>query len=151
MGCNIRDRLAVRGRGFALMRSWQHNWRALSRARSVLNPAGDCFLSASIPSSAGEAISKYLDTLPDSRRTWVRGLLTALAYARGAGAEDAVWIRFAAALGYGATVADLDELRDSTVADYLLQAGSDHDGEPVTRLFHQALAEIGRASCRERV
>jgi WD40 repeat protein len=113
----------------------------LSTAKTVLDPAADGFVSTSIPASVSEAIVKYLDTLPSSQRVRDRGLLTALAYARGAGLEDAVWIRLAAALGYPATVATLDELRNSTAADYLLQTSSDGDGEPVTRLFHQALAD----------
>jgi hypothetical protein len=43
-------------------------------------------------------------------------------------------------LGYPATVADLDLLRASPTADYLLQAAT-LDGAPITRLFHQALAD----------
>jgi hypothetical protein len=43
-----------------------------------------------------------------------------------------------AALGQPATMADLELLRDSAAADYLLQPVPDTDG-PVTRLFHQAL------------
>ena len=40
-----------------------------------------------------------------------RELLTALAYARGTGLDAPAWLAFAAALGYSASVADLDALR----------------------------------------
>ncbi|MEV6847045.1 hypothetical protein [Actinoplanes sp. NPDC051411] len=123
----------------------------LSIGRNALDPAEDGFVSASIPAGISEAIDKYLDNLPGPRRVKTRGLLTALAYARGVGVEDPVWLRLAEALGYRAEVADLDELRDSTPADYLLQVSPDDDGEPATRLFHQALADhflLARASRR---
>jgi len=114
----------------------------LSTARVALDPAAGGFTPASIPASIGEAIDKYLDTLPDSRRTEVECLLTALAYAKGAGVEDAVWVRLANALGYpNAKVADLNQIRGSAAVDYLLQVSPGGDGEPVTRLFHQALAD----------
>jgi hypothetical protein len=97
---------------------------------------------AGIPSGVGEALSKYLDRLPDQRRERDRGLLTALAYARGAGLDDPCWLAFAAALGYSASVADLDALRRSPAADYLLQTVTAELGaRPVTRLFHQALTD----------
>ena len=89
-----------------------------------------------IPGGVGEALARFLD----DAETAVRGVLTALAYARGNGVDDRTWLAFAAALGYPTTVADLDRLRTSAAADYLLQTVPDDDG-PVTRLFHQALAE----------
>ena len=107
----------------------------MTRPRQGFDPAG-------IPSGVGEALSKYLDRLPDHRRERDRGLLTALAYARGAGLDDPAWLAFAAALGYSATVADLDALRRSPAADYLLQTTTTERGaRPVTRLFHQALTD----------
>ena len=97
---------------------------------------------AGIPSGVGEALSKYLDRLPDQRRDRDRELLTALAYARGAGLHDPSWLAFAASLGYGASVADLDALRRSPAADFLLQTTTTERGaRPVTRLFHQALTD----------
>src|SRR5262249_5357194 len=67
-----------------------------------------------------------------------------LASARGAGVDDEVWLRFAAALRRPTTTAeldlDLDALRASPAADYLLQS-STLDGARLTRLFHEALAE----------
>ena len=114
----------------------------LSTARAMTDPAAKGFDPAGIPSGVGEALSKYLDRLPDQRRERDRELLTALAYARGAGLDDPAWLAFAAALGYGASVADLDALRRSPAADYLLQTTTTERGaRPVTRLFHQALTD----------
>ncbi len=114
----------------------------LSTARKIVDPAARGFDPAGIPSGVGEALSKYLDRLPDQRRERDRGLLTALAYARGAGLDDLTWLAFAAALGYSTTVAHLDALRHSPAADYLLQTTiSDRGARPVTRLFHQALTD----------
>ena len=108
----------------------------------MTDPAAKGFDPADIPSGVGEALSKYLDQLPDQRRERDRGLLTALAYARGAGLDDPAWLAFAAALGYNASVADLDALRRSPAADYLLQTTTAERGaRPVTRLFHQALTD----------
>ncbi len=114
----------------------------LSTARTMTDPAVQGFDPAGIPSGVGEALSKYLDRLPDQRRERDRGLLAALAYARGAGLDDPAWLAFAAALGYNARVADLDALRRSPAADYLLQTTTTKRGaRPVTRLFHQALTD----------
>jgi len=114
----------------------------LSTARTMTDPAAKGFAPARIPSGVGEALSKYLDRLPEARRERDRELLTALAYARGAGLDDPAWLAFAAALGYSASVADLDALRRSPAADYLLQTTSAERGtRPVTRLFHQALTD----------
>ena len=114
----------------------------LSTARAMTDPAATGFDPAAIPSGVGEALSKYLDRLSDQRRERDRGLLTALAYARGAGLEDPGWLAFAGALGYGASVSDLDALRRSPAADYLLQTiTAERGARPVTRLFHQALTD----------
>jgi hypothetical protein len=111
----------------------------LSRQPAPVDPGAPGFDPASLPGSVGEALRKYLDqpSLED-RRTRIRGLLLALAYARGDGVDDPLWLAFAAALGYPAGTEDLDWLRDSAAADYLLQNVPDTAG-PVTRLFHQAL------------
>ena len=102
----------------------------LSTARTMTDPAAKGFDPAGIPSGVGEALSKYLDRLPDQRRERDRELLTALAYARGAGLDDPAWLAFAAALGYSASVADLDALRRSPAADYLLQTTTDRARRP---------------------
>jgi WD40 repeat protein/V8-like Glu-specific endopeptidase len=114
----------------------------MSTARTMIDPAAKGFNPAGIPSGVGEALSKYLDRLPDQRRERDRGLLTALAYARGAGVDAQAWLAFAASLGYDASVADLDALRRSPAADYLLQTTRTERGaRPVTRLFHQSLTD----------
>ena len=114
----------------------------LSTARVVTDPAAKGFDPAGVPSGVGEALSKYLDRLPDQRRERDRQLLTALGYARGAGLDDPAWLAFAAALGYSASVADLDAVRRSPATDYLLQTtGTERGARPVTRLFHQALTD----------
>ena len=74
-----------------------------STARTMIDPAAKGFDPAGIPSGVGEALSKYLDRLPDQRRERDCELLTALAYARGAGLDDPAWLAFAAALGYPAS------------------------------------------------
>ena len=76
----------------------------LSTARTMTDPAAKGFDPAGIPSGVGDALSKYLDRLPDQRRQERdRELLTALAYARGAGLDDPDWLAFATALGYSAS------------------------------------------------
>ena len=113
----------------------------LSTARRMTDPAAKGFDPAGIPSGIGEALSKYLDR-PEQRPERDRELLTALAYARGAGLDDPTWLAFADALRYDARVANLDALRRSPAADYLLQTTTpDRDTRPVTRLFHQALTD----------
>jgi len=115
----------------------------LSTARTIIDPAARGFDPAGIPSGVGEALSKYLDRLPDHGRERDRELLTALAYARGSGLDDPAWLGFAAALGYDASVADLDALRRSPAADYLFQTTTTTEpgARPVTRLFHHALTD----------
>jgi V8-like Glu-specific endopeptidase len=114
----------------------------LSADRNVIDPAVSGFNSADIPSEVGEALTKYLSGLPEEIRERVRALLTALAYARGPGLDDPNWLAFAHALGYHAAVLDLDILRRSRSADYLLQTTATERGaRPVTRLFHQALID----------
>ena len=101
------------------------------------DPAAPGFDERAIPSGVGEALSKYLEGLPEPDKARNLGLLTALAYARGGGITDQLWLVFADSLGYPATVMDLDQLRASTAADYLLQTVPGNGGA-VTRLFHQA-------------
>jgi len=112
----------------------------LAAQDAVLDPRAEGFDPATLPATVGEALEKYLDTLPDLDKARTRGLLTALAYARGSGIDDRAWLLFAAALGYPAGQANLDVLRDTTAADYLLQTVDDQAG-PVVRLFHQALID----------
>ena len=107
----------------------------------VLDPASVRFDPSVVPRGVGEALTKHLDRLSEQRRRRETGLLTALAYGRGAGLEDERWLAFTRALGYKeVTAEDLAELKDSPAADYLLET-SVHPDELVTRLFHQALAD----------
>ena len=112
----------------------------LSKEAHAVDTDDAHFDAKSIPSGVGEALTKYLDQLPEGSRSRTRGVLTALAYARGNGIDDRLWLQFSNALGYSATPADLDELRQSGIADYLLERTTDVIGR-VTRLFHQALAD----------
>jgi hypothetical protein len=112
----------------------------LSVAEAPLDPADRGFDERTVPSGVGDALGNYLDTLPEPDKARTRGLLVALAYARGAGVDDRLWLRFAAALGYPGETGDLERLRASAAADYLLQTVPGHTG-PVTRLFHQALVD----------
>ena len=112
-----------------------------SASREVVDPAAEEFSPDDIPSSVGEAWRKYFDQLPEERRERVRVLVTALAYARGAGLDDSTWLAFVHALGYSATALDLDVLRRSRAADYVIQSAFDSDAEPISRLFHQALVD----------
>jgi hypothetical protein len=106
-----------------------------------LDPASPLFDASDVPSGVGEALSKHLDRLPPERRWREEGLLTALAYGRGAGLDDQRWLAFTRALGYHeVTSRNLAELKDSAAADYLLET-SIGAGGLVTRLFHQALAD----------
>jgi hypothetical protein len=90
----------------------------------------------------GDRIDRNAHRLSEDRRERDRGLLTTLAYARGAGLDDPGWLAFVAALGYSASAADLDALRRSPAAGYLLQTTTTERGDrPITRLFHQALAD----------
>jgi len=140
----VRDRLAA-----VIAQRAQRNYLVAALAadprstdRNVVDPAVEGFKPADIPASVREAWHKYLDQLPEQERERVRALLTALAYARGAGVDDPTWLAFAHALGYVATVSDLDVLRISRAADYLFRTtAADPDAGPVTRLFHQALTD----------
>jgi WD40 repeat protein len=111
----------------------------LSTLTEVVNAATPDAV-AVVSTGVGEALRGYLAGLPDGRRVRTRALLAALAYARGIGIDDQLWLRFSAALGQPATVADLELLRHSAIADYLLQTVTEPHGL-VSRLFHQALAD----------
>ena len=107
----------------------------------VFDPGSAQFDPSVVPRGVGEALTKHLDRLPKQRQRREMGLLTALAYGRGAGLEDKRWLAFTRALGYEeVTTEDLAELKDSAAADYLLETSTKPD-ELVTRLFHQALAD----------
>jgi hypothetical protein len=101
------------------------------------------------PSEVGEAFDDYLARFGDNE-TRVRDLLRAAAYAEGAGLPaDDLWAGMASALAaprrYGTD--DLAWLLDSA-AGYLVESSGEH-GQPVYRIFHQALIEHLRPEGKE--
>ena len=94
-----------------------------------------------IPGTIAEALDKFLDRLDVRARTSALTLLTALAYARGAGVTDSGWLRFASALGHPADADALASLRASAAIDFLVRTVEQQASEPTTALFHQALAD----------
>nr|WP_246281821.1 hypothetical protein [Fodinicola acaciae] len=107
---------------------------------TALDPAQLGFDAAGIPSTVGEAVTKYLETLPHRQQAAARALLTAIAYARGDGINDQRWITFATALGYPTSQLQIDEFRATQASGYLLHTSTMCNGR-VTRLFHQALVD----------
>lgn len=112
----------------------------LSNQEKILDPNAEAFDESLIPSSVGEALEKYFESLDPAARERAISLLTSLAYARGAGITDSRWIDFAKEIGYAVSQADVDWLRASPGADYLLQFDTE-DHEACTRLFHAALVD----------
>ena len=113
----------------------------LSEDDTVLDPASATFDSSAVPRGIGEALRKYLDTLPVQRRRRAEGLLTALAYGSETGVDDDRWLAFTHALGYDdVTIEDVAELKASAAADYLLETSTEMGGL-TTRLFHPALVD----------
>ena len=106
-----------------------------------------------LPTEVGEALAGYIHALPDPIKA--RGLLRPLAWSQGAGLPwGTLWPRLATAL---ARVADTPDTSfdDDDVRTLLDQAGdlvveSIESGQPVYRLFHEALAEHLRADTDER-
>lgn len=106
-----------------------------------LDPNSPSFNPDELPSSVGDALNKYLDRLPDDRRSEVLDLLVALAYARGNGFTDDRWLAAASELsGSDLRRNTIEDLRDTPAVDYLTVTTSSGSGA-VTRLFHQALAD----------
>lgn len=101
-----------------------------------------------LPTEAGEALARYIDALPDPAKA--SGLLRPLAWSGGAGLPwGTLWPRLATIL---ATVTDPAPITfdDDDVRGLLESAGdlvveSIEAGQPVYRLFHEALAEHLRA------
>jgi hypothetical protein len=100
----VRDRLARvvaarAGRNFLIagMSAFQ-----LAGDETMFDPRSPLFDPSVVPSGIGEALTKYLDGLPDETRRRVTGLLTALVYGRGAGLDAQRWLAFAKSLGWAA-------------------------------------------------
>ncbi|TYK44124.1 trypsin-like peptidase domain-containing protein [Actinomadura decatromicini] len=114
----------------------------LARADAPVDPADPGFDAREmIPSGVGEALNSYLNRFREAERTAMRGVLTALAYARGAGLTDDQWLLFVRALDpRRARHLDPEWMRSGPVADYLLTTGNSAEGA-TRRLFHRALDE----------
>ncbi len=113
---------------------------SLAEQVHVIDPISADFDPALVPSSLDEALHKYLNQLPADTSDRFTGLLTALAYGRGAGLDEQRWLAFTKALGWDQVTAnDVRSLRTSGAADFLLETGA-QDGY-LNRLFHQALAD----------
>jgi hypothetical protein len=101
-----------------------------------------------LPTEVGAALSAYIDALPDPTRA--RGLLRALAWSQGAGLPwGSLWPHLATALSRVAEAPGMT-YGDDDVGGLLDAAGdlvveSVQAGQPVYRLFHEALAEHLRA------
>ena len=122
----------------------------LSRRVGVIDPDAEGFNAAALPATVGDAIEKYIATLPEDSPTV--GLLTALAYARGDGITDLRWIAFARRLGYPVAQPNVDALRASPAVDYLLAttgAGStrSRSGASGTGTSSSRRARITRSGC----
>jgi hypothetical protein len=102
----------------------------LSERREPVDPAAPAFDVTRLPSTIKDALDRYLEGRGKDRYL-IQGVLTALSYAEGTGLEDSAWQMFAAALGYSVTQAELDALRDSSAADYLLETTTAADGRVV--------------------
>ena len=113
----------------------------LSTARQMIDATTTGFDPAIIPSGVGEALDKYLDRLPEQRRERDRGLLIALAYARGLG-----WMPRSGWLSPPPS-AMTSEPPISTLCGVLpplttcSRTPTERGARPVTRLFHQALTD----------
>ena len=105
-------------------------------------------LHSTFPATVGEALDRYLDDCAPTAVNAV-GLLTALAFAHGEGLpRGGTWLAIANALDPIGTYtpSDLVQVFESA-ASYLVERGTAENGEPLYRLFHEALDEHLRARC----
>ena len=131
--------------------SWSPGWRP---APGPANPSStsappDGGSRQRFPADVGQAFDDYLDRFGENE-TRARDLLRAVAYAEGPGLPaDELWADMASALAaprrYGTD--DLAWLLGSA-AGYLVESGGEH-GQPVYRIFHQALIEHLRPEEKE--
>ena len=133
-------------------------------AQAIAMAAGKSFLVASIavrsaqphqvgayhlPAEVGEALAGYLDRLPEPER--IRDVLRPLAWALGPGLPwGTIWPALATALADDAKAVDDEAIGAALDAAGDLIVESDDGGEPVYRLFHEALAEHLRSMTTRR-
>lgn len=105
---------------------------------AVFDPSNDGFDPRVIPASLDDAIDLAIEghcARSNADEFAVRGWLAALAYGQGAGLDWSRWVRFAQALGYPMTRADVDRLQGWAISALLTV---DPDGR--TALFHTTVA-----------
>jgi hypothetical protein len=142
---------AVAARAYRTFLVAQLTSKALVQAGSVVDVEAPGWELA-FPGSVADAMDGYLNRLAEdaateqerrARKRRLRELLTPLAYAEGDGLPRALWPAAATALADRSySVEELDWLLD-TAADYLVEQATS-EGDPVYRLYHEALAEYLR-------
>ena len=157
--CRSGYRTDPRRAGWSLRRSptrqartfWSLAWRPAPgpTSLSLTSTRPDGGTEQRFPAEVGQAFDDYLSRFGE-HETRARDLLRALAYAEGPGLPAGqLWADMASALAaprrYGTD--DLAWLLDSA-AGYLVESG-DEDGQPVYRIFHQALIEHLRPQDKE--
>src|SRR5262249_36051263 len=100
------------------------------------------------PASVGAAIDRDLEARFDlSQRSRIRGLLTPLAFARGAGLPRHLWWRSAQRLSGVGSLGDLDWVLDHA-GSYVVEDLA--DGRAVFRVWHAAVVQHLAAGIDER-
>jgi WD40 repeat protein len=149
---------AVATRAYPTFLIAQLTSRALVQAGQVVDAETQRF-----PATVADAMNDYLNRLAEpaedeqeqneqgrrARKRRLRELLTPLAYAEGTGLPRILWPAAATALAeraYG--FKEVDWLLD-TAADYLVEQAT-AGGDPVYRLYHEALAEYLRPTDADR-
>lgn len=115
---------------------------------SAGTPADPDSADLALPKEAGEAMASYIERLDSPQRA--RDVLRPLAWAQGSGLPwGPLWSRLASALATLVHINETPKYSDADVQEVLNSAGDlivetvEH-GEPVYRLFHEALSEYLR-------
>ncbi|MFC6878395.1 MULTISPECIES: AAA family ATPase [Actinomadura] len=97
-----------------------------------------------------DALRAFLERVPPVRGVPASDLLTALAFAEAPGFSPDLWRTAVHALyGTDLPARDLNGFARSSAANFLVESGGE-DGEPLYRLFHQALNDVLLAARTER-
>ncbi|MGH3934055.1 MAG: hypothetical protein ACRDS1_03575 [Pseudonocardiaceae bacterium] len=103
-------------------------------------------LGASVPRTLPDVLKLDLTVRPESR--WLRPVLTALSYARGAGIPRSVLPAVAAAVSGESTAPSVEQVAEELAQlRFYLRTSADTDGSTLYRLFHQGLADHLRDGC----